>query len=116
MKSPIFLASVLGFGLSFAAVATELPPSQAGTFVVGNHVASVYYTEHGGLYEVVTTIAPDSDLRGAPMRFVGSLAMGEKQTISVGAFGTGAAPSMLELVHDGDHLVATVIESEVASR
>ena len=116
MKSPIVLSAAIGLGLSFSAGASELTPLQAGTFVVGNHVATVYYTEHRGRYEVVTTVAPDPDLRGAPLRFVGSLAVGEKQTISFGAFGTTAAPNTLELVHDGDRLVATVVDGEVASR
>jgi hypothetical protein len=116
MKSTIALSAAIGLGLSFSAVASELTPLQAGTFVVGNHIASVYYTEHRGRYEVVTTVASDPDLRGAPLRFVGSLAVGEKQTISFGAFGTTAAPNTLELVHDGDRLVATVVDGEVASR
>lgn len=114
--SPVVLSSLVGLVLSCSAVAEELAPLQAGTFVVGNRVASVYYTEHGGLYDVVTTIAPDADLKGAPMRFVGSLAEGEKQTISFGEFGTTAAPRALELVHGGDHLVATVVGIQAAAR
>jgi hypothetical protein len=116
MKSHIVLSAAIGLGVSFSAGASELTPLQAGTFVVGNQVASVYYTEQRGRYEVVTTIAPDPDLGGAPLRLVGSLALGEKQTISFGAFGTTAAPNTLELVHDGNRLVATVIDGEVASR
>lgn len=116
MKSAVALSAAIGLGLSFSAVASELTPLQAGTFVLENHIASVYYTEHRGRYQVVTTVAPDPELGGAPLRFVGSLAEGMKQTISVGAFGMNAAPNTLELVHEGDHLVARVVEGEVASR
>ena len=115
-RSPIVLASLIGLALSSSAVAEELVPLQAGTFALGNHVASVYYTDRGGFYEVVTTIAPDADLKGAPMRFVGSLASGEKQTISFGEFGTTAAPRTLELVHGVDHLFATLVGIEAAAR
>jgi len=116
MKSALVLSSLIGLGMSLSAAATELTPLQAGTFVVGSHTASVYYTDRGGLYEVVATIAPNADLGGAPMRFVGSLGLGQKQTISFGKFGTTTAPHALELVRDGDRLVATVIDGEVASR
>ena len=65
---------------------------------------------------MVTTIAPDSDLGGAPMHFVGSLAVGEKQTVSFGEFGTTAAPRTLELTHNGDHLVSKVVDTQVTAR
>ena len=108
----LMVATVVAFG----ADASELKPLQAGTFVLGTHTVSVYYTDRRGSYEVVTTIAPDADLRGAPMRFVGSLAPGEKQTLSFGEFGTTAAPRALELVHGGNHLVATVVGIQAAAR
>ena len=116
MKRLLLLASLISLGISLSAAATELTPLEGGTFVVGDHTASVYYTERGGLFEVVATVAPDPDLGGAPMRFVGSLGLGQKQIISVGRFGTTTTPYALELVHDGDRLVATVVHSEVASR
>jgi hypothetical protein len=115
-QSAIAFTSLVSLALSCSAVAGELSPLQAGTFALGNHTASVYYTVHDGLYDVVTTIAPDADLKGAPMRFVGALAPGQKQTISFGAFGTTAAPRTLELLNNGEHLVATVSDTEVAAR
>lgn len=65
---------------------------------------------------MVTTIAPSRGLNGAPMRFTGSLGLGERQVISVGEFGTVAAPDALELVHDGDRLVATVLPGGLTMR
>ena len=107
-------AVVVGTVVAFVADASELEPLQAGTFVLGSHTVSVYYTVSGDTYEVVATIAPDSGTTGAPIRFVVSLPPGQKQLISVGAFGTTIAPETLELVHQGDLLVATrVPEIEV---
>jgi hypothetical protein len=93
--------------LPFAAEAAELKPLQAGTFVLGSHAVSVYYTASGDTFEVVTTIAPDAKASGAPLRFVGFLEPGQKALISAGAFGTTAAPDTLELVHQGNLLSAT---------
>ena len=100
-------ALVVGTVVAFDADATELKPLQAGTFVLGSHTVSVYYTVSGDTYEVVTTIAPDSGTSSAPIRLVGFLPPGQKQVISVGSFGTTIAPEILELVHQGDRLVAT---------
>jgi hypothetical protein len=100
-------ALVAGTVVAFAADASELKPLQAGTFVLGTHTVSVYYTVSGDNYEVVTTIAPDSGGAGAPIRLVGFLPPGQKQIISVGSFETTIAPETLELVRQGDVLLAT---------
>ena len=115
-NSAILFSSLVSLALACPAVAGELSPLQAGTFVLGNHTASVFYTVRDGLYDVVTTIAPDADLKGGPMRFVGSLAPGQKQIISLGEFGTTAAPRTLELLNNGEYLVATVSDTEIAAR
>lgn len=115
-KSSIVLSTLTGLTLSWSALATELTPLQGGTFVVGDHVASVYYTERDRVYDVVTTIAPDAERGGAPIRVVSSLSFGEKQTVSVGAYGTSVSAEALELVHDGDRLVVTVAGEQVAAR
>jgi hypothetical protein len=71
---------------------SALKPLEVGTFLLGTHTVSVYYTVGGDTYWVVTTIAPDSDISGAPIRLIVFLPPGEKQVISVGSFGTTAEP------------------------
>ena len=93
--------------LPFAAGAAELKPLQAGTFPLSGHTVSVYYTVNVDTFEVVTTIAPGSDASGAPIRFVGFLPPGQKQAVSIGAFGTTSAAETLELVHQDDALSVT---------
>jgi hypothetical protein len=96
---------MLGIAMPFVAQASELKPLEAGTFVLGDHTMSVYYTANGNTFEVVATIAP-SDASGAPLRVVGFLRPGQKQLVSAGAFGTNGLPETLELVHQGDLLSA----------
>jgi hypothetical protein len=112
MKATLSALSLLmATALPLTAAASELKPLQAGTFVLANHTVSVYYTVSGDSYEVVTTIVPDAD--GAPVRFVGSLPPGQKQIVSVGAVGTTSSPEMLELIHRGDLLSATLVDKDV---
>jgi hypothetical protein len=106
MKTILSALSLVLATMSFGVSAAELTPLQAGTFVLGSHQVSVYYTASGDTYEVVTTIAPDAETSGAPIRFVGFLEPGQKALISAGAFGTAAAPDTLELVHEGNLLSA----------
>lgn len=114
-KSPIALSVLAGLALPCAALAGEVEPLDAEILALGNHTAAVYYTTLDGRYEVVTTIAPNDVPEGAPMRFTGSLGIGEKQTISVGEVGTSRAPQTIELLHAGDRLVATIVPSELTN-
>jgi hypothetical protein len=119
-RTATILALLLGTALPFAAAADDLKPLEAGTFILGTHTASVYYTVDGASYEVVTTIAPTDDVSGAgaPARFAASLLPDQKQTVAVGAFATGVAPAVLEMVRTGDTLSARILPArrEVASR
>jgi hypothetical protein len=109
------VAIVLGSVMPFVAGASELKPMQAGTFVLGGQTASVNYTQNGEAFEVVTTIGP-TDGSGAPVRVTGFLLPGQKQMVSVGAYGTAAQPQELELVHGGKVLVAQPTAQKLASR
>jgi hypothetical protein len=109
------VALVLGSVMPFAAGASELEPMQAGTVVLGEQTASVFYTQSGGAFEVVTTIGP-TDGSGAPVRLTGFLLPGQKQMVSVGAYGTTTAPQELELAHTGKVLVAQPTSQKLASR
>jgi hypothetical protein len=109
------VALVLGSVMPFVAGASELKPMQAGTFVLGDQTASVYYTQSGDTFEVVTTIGP-TDGSSAPVRLVGFLLPGQKQKVSVGAYGTTTPPQELELVHAGQVLVAQPTAEKLASR
>jgi hypothetical protein len=109
------VALALGTVMPLVAQASDLKPLEAGTFLLGTHTASIYYTASGDMYEVVTTIAPAPDTAGAPIRFVGFLQPGQKTLVSVGGFGTARASETLELVHQGHSLSATrVLNKAVA--
>jgi len=103
MKARLTLAA-LAIALPSIAGATELQPMQGGSFMLGDHAISIYYTADDQDYQVVTTIAPNAETTGAPMRFVGMMKPGQTETISVGSFGTSNAPERLELVHTGESL------------
>ena len=114
MRGSLSVASLaLASLLPLVADASELKPLQAGTFVLGAHTVSIHYTVSGDVFEVVTTIAPDPETAGAPIRCVGSLPPGQKQLISVGSFGTTLAPETLELLHRGTALSAKRVSKEV---
>lgn len=106
----LVLATVMPFGAN----ASELKPLEAGTFVLGTHTVSIYYTATDDTYEVVTTIVAGADASGAPIRFVGFLRPGQKALVSAGQFETTAEPATLELVHQGNVLSATPV-TNVAS-
>jgi hypothetical protein len=116
MKSVLSAVSLaLATAMTFAADAAELKPLQAGTFVLGTQSVSIYYVASGDTYEVVATIAPDAGASGTPIRFVGFLQPGQKALVSAGAFGTATAPETLELVHQGDLLLATHVTNVAAN-
>jgi hypothetical protein len=117
LRTATALSLLLSAALPSAAAADDLKPLEAGTFLLGMHTASIYYTVEGASYAVVTTIAPASDAPGAPVRFTASLFPGQKQTIAVGAFATTAAPAVLEVVRTGDTLSAGILppQEELAS-
>lgn len=93
---------------------SELKPLEGGTFKLGTQNVSIYYTVSGETYEVVTTIAPDSDTSGTPIRFVSLLRPGQAETVSVGSFDATAVNATLELVHEGD-LLSVGQKSKTAS-
>jgi hypothetical protein len=114
MKATISaLALALATALPGIAAAADLKPLHAGTFVLGDHTVSVFYTVSGDTYEVVTTVVPDALTSGSPVRFVGFLPPGQKQVVSVGSVGTASSPDTLELIHQGDLLSATLVPGEI---
>ena len=116
MKMRLALAA-LAISLPSMANAAELQPMQAGSFTLGDHAVSIFYTSDDLNYQVVTTIAPhiDADVQGAPIRFVGTMKPGQTETVSVGSFGTSNAPEHLELVHTGESLsVSQKIQTALA--
>jgi hypothetical protein len=103
MRTFIFLATA-AIAMPSLAGAQDLKPLEGGSFQLGDQAISIYYADTGDNYQVVTTIAPDADGAGAPIRFVGYLRPGQTETVSVGAFGTTGGAEMLELMHTGDSL------------
>jgi hypothetical protein len=103
------LAALLAVGVSTGASAEALKPLQAGTFTLDAWTASVYYTDSGGYYEVVTTFASPHQDDGVPIRFTAALTPGQTTTVAVGGFQPEAVPAVLEIKRTGDALSAEVI-------
>lgn len=99
-----FALAALAIALPSIASAADLQPMQGGSFTLGDHAVSIYYTADDQDYRVVTTIAPNGEIAGAPIRFVGLMRPGQTETVSVGSYETSSAPDYLELVHTGDSL------------
>ena len=59
-----------------SADAVSLAPMGASTVALGAYTGVAYYTVEDAGYQVVATIAPGED--GAPIRFVSTLADGQK--------------------------------------
>jgi hypothetical protein len=110
--SAVLVVSLVPFA---GAAASELAPMQGGTFVLGAQSASIYYTVDGDTFEVVTTMGP-ADGSGGPVRFTGFLRPGEKEIVSVGKYGTTAAPEELVLTHEGDVLTVVAPADQLARR
>ncbi|MEM8948569.1 MAG: hypothetical protein AAGA21_15300 [Pseudomonadota bacterium] len=114
MKTSMTLIA-LAFAIPSIAGAAELKPMQGGSFTLGDHAVSIYYTADDQHYQVVTTIAPEAGTSGAPIRFVGMMKPGQTEVVSIGSFGSTKAPERLELVHTGESLsVVQKIETALA--
>lgn len=98
------LALALAAAPLFAAQADTLSAGQAKTTALADCYANIYYTEVEGTYEVVITVAPDPDHGGRPLRFVGRLANGESQEISIGGFGENTRLTILKVSRASDQV------------
>jgi len=88
----------------FTAQADTLTAGQAKTAALADCQANIYYTEVEGTYEVVITVAPASDHGGRPLRFVGRLANGQSQEISIGGFGENTLLTILKVSRASDQV------------
>jgi hypothetical protein len=61
----------------------EIPPEHTLRFVVGDWVGVAYFTSEPGGLRLVATIATVQGTEGAPVRFVTTLALNQRATISV---------------------------------
>jgi len=104
MLRKLALVAVLAAAPMTASNAEILPPGQAKTTPLADCYANVYYTVVEGAYQVVTTVAPDAEHGGRPMRFVSRLGDGERQEISIGGFGEKATLSILTISRMGDRV------------
>jgi len=86
------------------AQADTLTAGQAKTTALADCYANIYYTEVAGSYEVVITVAPGPDDGGRPMRFVGRLADGQSQEISIGGFGENTRLTILRVSRASDQV------------
>jgi hypothetical protein len=99
----------LALGMALAATplvtaqADTLTAGQAKTTALADCYANIYYTEVAGTYEVVITIAPGPE-GGGPMRFVGRLADGQSQEISIGGFGENTRLTVLKVSRASDQV------------
>jgi hypothetical protein len=97
------LALALAAAPLFTAHADTLSAGQAQTTALADCYANIYYTEVAGTYEVVITIAPGPE-GGGPMRFVGRLADGQSQEISIGGFGENTRLTVLKVSRASDQV------------
>jgi hypothetical protein len=104
MLKKLALVAVMTVASVTTAEADILRAGQAKTAALADCYANVYYTVAEGAYEVVTTVAPDAEHGGPPMRFVSRLADGESQEISVGGYGEKATLSTLTISRSGDRV------------
>jgi hypothetical protein len=116
MLKKLALAVALAAAPITIANAEFLPPGQAKTTVLADCYANVYYTVAEGAYQVVTTVAPDAEHGGRPMRFVSRLADGESQEISIGGYGEKATLSILTISRMGDRVSLEVHTRPVSWR
>ncbi|WP_087004317.1 hypothetical protein [Rhizobium sullae] len=86
-----------------AAAASELAPGNGHSIHLDRFSGAVYYTvDKDGGYQVVATMASGSEVQ--PIRFVSTLAPGQRLIISVPqAFGQPSAD--FEIIRDGDVLL-----------
>lgn len=98
------LALALAAAPLFAAHADTLSAGQGQTTALADCYANIYYTEVEGTYEVVITVAPGPDHGGRPMRFVGRLANGQSQEISIGGFGENTRLTILKVSRASDQV------------
>lgn len=112
----------LALGMALAATplvtaqADTLTAGQAKTTALADCYANIYYTEVAGIYEVVITVAPGPDEGGGPMRFVGRLADGQSQEISIGGFGENTRLTILKVSRANDQVSFEVNDRNVSWR
>lgn len=102
----LLAASILTLGAlsAVAGTATELKPVAAQSFEIGGMKGVAYYTvEHDG-YRVVATLADGEGHQ--PVRFIGTLAPGQKLSISVPR-AEGVLPVSAEIARAGDQVFIT---------
>jgi hypothetical protein len=116
MLKKLALVAALAAASVTTANADILRAGQAKTTALADCYANVYYTVAEGTYQVVTTVAPDAEHGGRPMRFVSRLADGESQEISIGGYGEKATLSILTISRMGDQVSLEVHTRPVSWR
>lgn len=116
MLKKLALVAALAAASITTADADILRAGQARTTALADCYANVYYTVADGAYHVVTTVAPDAEHGGHPMRFVSRLADGESQEISIGGYGENATLSILTISRTGDRVSLEVNTKPISWR
>jgi len=116
MLKKLALVAALAAAPISTADADLLRAGQAKTTALADCYANVYYTVADGAYQVVTTVAPDAEHGGRPMRFVSRLADGESQEISIGGFSDDATLSILTISRAGDFVSLEVNTKPISWR
>jgi hypothetical protein len=99
-----FAAGLIAVVAAGAVQAEELGPMQARSIALGDVTGVAYYTVGNDGYRVVATVAAGES--GTPVRFVATLASGQKVTVSVPR-PAETAPMELEFARLGDAVVVT---------
>jgi hypothetical protein len=97
-------AGLLAIVAATAAQAEELSPMQAKMITLGDVTGVAYYTVDSDGFRVVATLAAGEN--GMPMRFIATLASGQKVIVSVPQ-AADEAPMELQIARLGDAVIVT---------
>lgn len=100
----IILACVAACAIVAPASAEQLSPMQARSISLGEVNGVAYFTAGSDGYEVVATLQAGD--QGIPMRFMATLASGQKMLVSVPR-ATSQAAYDLQIAREGDAIFVT---------
>lgn len=101
----ILLSSALTYGVANAE--TLYGPMQGNTLQFADHAVSIYYTEKGNDFEVVTTVGANSS-HSYLFRIVTDLADNKQHSIAIGGYGDNNTNATLTLSRVGNEIQADI--------
>ena len=100
----LLLSSTLTFGASAEALHG---PLQGNTLQLSGHAVSIYYTEKGDDFEVVTTVGANAN-HDYVFRFTTELSDNEQHSVTIGGYSDNEANTTLTLSRVGNEITADI--------